>query len=98
MALKILQSAASEPGSGKAFRDPDYQLTDRRRPDKLIEVRLGGAPTFSLQVKQSLDGHVWHDVGDAITAAGLHERTVKAPYFRAELLAIEGGAVTVFSG
>ena len=79
MALKILQSAASEPGPGKAFRDPDYQLTDRRRPDKLIEVRLGGVPTFTLQVEQSLDGHVWHAVGDAITAAGLFERTVKAP-------------------
>jgi hypothetical protein len=98
MTLKILQSAASEPGPGKAFRDPDYQLTDRRRPDKLIEVRVGGTPTFTLQVEQSLDGHVWHAVGDAITAAGLHERTVKAPYFRAGLTAIEGGAVTVFSG
>lgn len=98
MALKILQSAASEPGPGRSFHDPEYQLTDRRRSDKLIEVRLGGAPTFSLQVEQSLDGHVWHAVGDPITAAGLHERTVKAPYFRAALTAIEGGAVTAFSG
>ena len=78
MALKILQSAASNPGPGTAFRDADYQLTDRRRLDKLIEVRLGGTPTFTLQVEQSLDGHVWHAVGDAIAAAGFYERTVGA--------------------
>lgn len=92
---RVLFNDADAPTIGQPIWDGDSRLKDRNRTDKLIEVRAAGTPTFSLQVQQSLDSQNWYEVGEAITAAGLFERSVKAPYMRVDLVSITDGSVTV---
>jgi len=96
--VKTLHNNVAVAGDGVVTHDFEWRSRgDNVRDETTLEVAVsGGAPTFSVQPKQSPDGTTWYDVGAAISAAGLTRVTgITAPFFKAEVLSVAGGNITV---
>lgn len=85
---KTLHAAATGTGNGVELHDLDYKLNDLRRTEVVLEI-TGTSTTFSVQPEVSLNGSTWYSLGSALTAKGLHELTVKTPYFRARIASLD---------
>jgi hypothetical protein len=91
-------SAAQDPGV--VLVDQDYRLRDWQRDELSLQViHRSGAPTYSIQVLQSMDGTNYVTVGSAIVAAGLTTITgIKCPYVRVDVDSLSGGNIDVYAG
>jgi len=93
---RVLHDDATAPGDGVVVNNPEYKHATLRFDEATLEVRTtSGTPTFSIQPRQSIDGVSWNDVGGAISAVGVTNLTVRMPFFKAELVSVSGGGVTV---
>lgn len=88
----IYEGIVAVPSPMFSVEDPDY----RKQPFNFSdEVRLwiidNDTTTFSIQIRESLDGVTWFDVGSPVTIVGLTAAiSVKAPFMEVEVSGMTG--------
>jgi len=91
----LLHNAAVAPANGLVRDEPGE--VEAHTGGVMLEVTVTGTPTFSLQPEQAMDSNFAapFSIGPAITAAGLYEVSIQLEYFRARLVSVAGGSVSV---
>jgi len=91
-----LSTNATAPFTATPVENPEYNRWGAIQTLNLeFLAGLAGAPTFSAQPQQSNDGTNWHNIGSAVSTAGVSLITVTMPWFQVAVGTLSAGGLTV---
>jgi hypothetical protein len=93
--LKIYDAIVVATNQAAPHHDPDYR---KSLTSVTYQLTSAGTPTFSAQIKQSLDGVVWQNVGSAIVALSVVTVVIVCPYWKIDVASLSVANLTISMG